>query len=306
MKDFAPFRFIAMIISLFLCIACSSDENPNTLAYEQQLNLSYGTHVNHQLDVYLPEGRDANTKVIIAIHGGGFITGERNDIITSVQTLIDRGFAVVNMTYRFVDTTGVFQDPIIHQPSDITIDDQLEDIKSALTFVSNRTSDWNVSDTNWAMFGHSAGATLSLLYVHGEHNENNQIKAVGNLAGALDFSFEDESQFDLLDPRLVEILYRAIGAEPVNENKLAYMAKSPFWVSYDNSNPEPTINIRAENDGLSADNGVAQFSAYTNMLNNKGVINKYIVIEGADHGFSTPGDWEETAHAMADFFEVNM
>lgn len=115
---------------------------------------------------------------------------------------------------------------------------------------------------------------------------------------------DDDSEFDLLDPRLVEILYRTIGAEPVNGNQLAYMAKSPYWVTFNDENPEPTINVRPENNDTGGGDidGDDKYITYTDLLNDKKVPNQYIVVEGADHGFSQTGKWQEAAQYLSEFF----
>lgn len=286
--------------------SCENDETgpPTELEYSEQLNLSYGPNERHKMDVYLPENRTSETKVVVAVHGGGFFTGKKEDINAPVAKLVSNGYAVININYRLVDTTGVFQEPLLHQPSVITIAEQLEDIRLAINFAMAESNDWKTSQTKWAMFGHSAGATLALLYTHSDSNTDGQIKAVGNLAGALDFGFQDESEFNLLDPRIVEILYRTIGAEPVNGNKLAYMAKSPYWVTVNDQDPEPTINILPENNetGGGSVDGESKYVAYTDLLNDRQVANQYIIVEGADHGFSQPGKWQEAAQHLSDFF----
>lgn len=295
------------VLVLVAFASCNNDDNDiyPELPYSEQLNVSYGPNELHKMDVYLPKNRTLETKVVVAVHGGGFIGGEKEDLDIPVEKLVENGYAVININYRLVDTTGVFQEPLIHQPSKITINEQLQDIGLAINFALGQSNSWVVSPHHWAMFGHSAGATLALLYTHGDHNSNEQIKAVGNLAGALNFGFQDESEFDLLDPRLVEILYRAIGAEPENGSQLAYMAKSPFWVAFNNENPEPTINLLPENDDTGSGTSVSedQFIAYRDLLNAKQVPNQYIVVLGADHGFSQPGKWQEAAQHLADFFE---
>jgi len=310
MKNLNLFLTKSLLIFVFITfISCNKDEtnDPNAqLEYSEQLNVSYGPNERHKMDVYLPENRTSETKVVVAVHGGGFFTGNKEDINMPVAKLVENGYAVININYRLVDTTGVFQEPILHQPSDITISEQLDDIGLAIDFALGQTNDWTVSQNKWAVFGHSAGATLSLLYTHSDHNNDGRIKAVGNLAGALDFSFNDESEFDLLDPRLVELIARAIGAEPINGNQLAYMAKSPYWVTFNDDNPEPTINIRPENDDLSPDGGADIFSAYTDLLNDKGGPNQYIIVLGADHGFSQAGKWQEAAQNLSDFFAVQI
>ncbi len=59
---------------------------------------------------------------------------------------------------------------------------------------------------------------------------------VGNWAGATNFAFNDESEAKLLDPKTAEVIYRAVGAEIKNENKLAFMTVSLLWVARSGKN----------------------------------------------------------------------
>jgi hypothetical protein len=126
----------------------------------------------------------------------------------------------------------------------------------------------------------------------------------GNWAGATNFAFTDESEADLLDPRLVEILYRAVGYEIKNENKLAYMSVSPYWVASGTS-AIPTINIRPENNAVSgADNSKPEYQKFTELLNSKSVPNKSVEVAGADHGFSKAGNWDLVISETDAFFRI--
>src|SRR5207244_2485392 len=75
------------------------------------LNISYGTHPEQIMDIYLPEGRNVTTtKVVILIHGGGW-SGGTKESIGFLGPLFYFGLnpkpAVVNMAYRL----GTIQSP---------------------------------------------------------------------------------------------------------------------------------------------------------------------------------------------------
>ena len=82
-------------------------------------NILYGEDekVNF-LDVYLPKNRSGKLPVIVSIHGGGWVYGNKDIMQFYCMSLAQKGFAVVNFSYRlapkykhptpFVDTNSVF------------------------------------------------------------------------------------------------------------------------------------------------------------------------------------------------------
>lgn len=287
-----------------LIMACNKDDKTPASEATVMKDVPYGAHSRHKMDVYLPENRSATTPVLVFLHGGGFVAGDKSDVQAQLQAFSVKGYAVVNMNYRLVDTAGIFQTPLVHQPSAIRIAEQLQDVQAAVRTASAKSEEWNVSSKRWFVAGHSAGATLAMLYAYSDLNEGGLIKAAANWAGATDFSFQDESQFNLMDPRLVEVYYRAVGYEPKNANKLAYMAVSPYWVVASGGMAKATINIRPENNELFNMPDVSKplYEAFTNVLTTKQVPNRHVEVAGADHGFSKPGNWDQVIRETDAFF----
>lgn len=291
-----------ILISFFL--SCKKDAEPAAEA-SILMNVSYGADTRQSMDVYLPAGRNANTPVLVLLHGGGFVAGDKLEFSSQAQKLSEKGFAVLNVNYRLVDIDGVLSVPMVHKPSAVKISDQLTDIQAAVNLAASKSGEWKFSSEKWVISGHSAGATLALLYSYGDKNTGTRIKAAANWAGATNFAFNDESEVALLDPRLVEVLYRAVGAEAKNANKLAYMAVSPFWLAFQGK-ARATINIRPESNAIGdlPDGSKNEYQKFTDVLNSKSVTNKWIEVAGADHGFSQAGKWDLVINETAAFFKA--
>lgn len=295
-------KWISFCALLLLAACTKKDENRETgMPQQVYLDQAYGSDARQQLDVYLPEGRKHNTPLLIFLHGGGFVAGDKKEVSHVAQLFLEQGYAVVNMNYRLVDSVGLRQKPILHRASTIRIAEQLADIRLALDYIAAHSGEWQLSSSHWILAGHSAGATLALLYAHGDQNSSRQIRAAANFAGATTFAFSDESELALLDPVLVEVLYRATGKEAINANKLAYMAISPYWVSNNSSNLVPVVNIRP-----SKDSGHDLYQAYTSLLSSKATANQYMVIEGAGHGFDPEGKWAEAISKASVFLKAEL
>ncbi len=270
--------------------------------HKSLIDISYGSHQRQKMDIYIPSTAGHKLPVVLAIHGGRLFKGKKEDLNASVMALVRNGYAVINMNYRLIDATGLYETPIPHLQSKVKMKDQLADIDAALAYVFKKSREWNLSREKWAIYGHSAGATLAILYGNGTFPNSSLISVIGNVAGMLNTSYEDESQVQFLNPLMVEVFYRAVGLEPINENKVEFDKFSPLWYTAHSDKAKPIINIRAEYDEAFPDAGIAQYDAYNQMLEDKKIPHEYKLIRGASHKFPESGKWDEVAQALADFF----
>ena len=67
---------------------------------ERKDNISYGAHKMNVLDVYRPKNATGKLPVIVSVHGGGWVYGDKELYQHYCMSLAQRGFAVVNFTYR--------------------------------------------------------------------------------------------------------------------------------------------------------------------------------------------------------------
>lgn len=267
-------------------------------------DVSYGTDPAQRFDVMLPAGRSDTTPVVFVVHGGGFVAGSRAEFDGQSRALFAKGLVVVNLDYRLVDTTGLLTLPPVHQASAVRIAQQVADIKAAIDRVAANAADWKIRTTRWAIVGHSAGGTLALLYTYnfGGHNSDGRVTVAGNWAGLTTFDYGDANALASLDPRIKELYFRAIGAELIEANGLAFMAHSPFWLAF-NGQARATINIRPEFNIIlqPPDVSAAEYASFTSVLNQKGVTNKFVFVPGADHGFGQPGNWQTVVDETSAF-----
>lgn len=302
-------------IYLFLCVtllftACKKEQQKDVnveIAAKDILDLSYGGNAAQKMDVYLPANRTANTKLIVFVHGGSFIEGDKSDFTTLVKELVKQNFAVVNMNYRLVDATGLFDTPVKHLESSVKIKDQVTDVSTVIDYVLTHAKEWQISESKIALAGHSAGATLSLLYSYDARNTN-KIKAVANLAGALDQTFSEIPDFLLqlfLPASVLEGGYRYTGYPVLAANDVHYRAISPLYVA--NANQKiPTLNVFPELNAVGdlPKQDRATFDAFTAKLNSLNVPNKFVQIAGADHEFTSK--FSLVLKEVVDYFNANL
>ncbi len=110
-------------------------------------NLSYGpVPVWNLLDIYRPRGTEGLLPVIFSMHGGGLFYGDKDLYQHYCMRLAERGFAVVNYSYRLV--------PDYPEPA------QLEDSFLAYRFMAEHANEYGLDLDNVFFVGDSAGAHL--------------------------------------------------------------------------------------------------------------------------------------------------
>lgn len=296
------FCFLVLSISMIACKKSSSQ----SLKTETKLNVSYGSNALQNMDVYLPANRNSETKVVVFVHGGSFIGGDKSEYTAIAEELNRRNFAVVNINYRLVDGSGLQTNPVTHKQSAVLIQHQVDDVSAAVDYAIAHADEWQVSKSRIAVAGHSAGATLGLLYSYGSKNTN-KVKVAANLAGALDQTFTDIPSFNLLPSYILEMGYRYTGFEVSVANEQYYKAISPLYVA--NSNQKiPTLTIFPENNAVGdlPKQGRATFDAFTTKLNQLSVPNKFVQIAGADHNFTKTGNIQLVFVELLAYLNANL
>ncbi len=303
-------KSIGVVLVIILFLACRKTEVPTyqtAATAEIMLDVSYGSDPKQKMDVYLPANRSSNTNVIIFIHGGSFIGGDKNEFNTQSKLLLSKGYAVLNVNYRLVDGTGLKDLPIpTHQESSIKVKDQVADVSSIVDYAISHAKSWVVSGKRIGIAGHSAGASLALLYSYDVRNTN-KIQAVSNIGGSLDLTFTDIPNYQFLPPFILEAGYRYTGKAIDPANEQLFKDISPLYTI--NANRLiPTINIFPQNNisiGFPKQD-ISVFNSFTAKLNDLKIKNQFVTIVGADHFLSRPEDWQFALNNTIAFFNENI
>ena len=168
-------RYVILLCLLFLVTLSGCRKSTTTvenLPYQERYNQVYGADTLQQYDLFLPEGRDHQTEIILVIHGGGWISGTKEEWNYYAQRFCDFGFAAISMNYRLANDS-------------IHYHEMLDDIDSMIMCVSRNIDKWGIGSGRIALFGYSAGGHLALLYSYSRDKERN-ISSVISLAGPTD------------------------------------------------------------------------------------------------------------------------
>mgnify|MGYP003876800217 CR=1 FL=1 len=160
---------LAMTFAILL-FATSCKKPSDSLVFK---DLNYGSNPRNKIDIHLPQQRDTATAMVLLIHGGGWVAGDKGDWSQEIiNEFLNSGYAVSSMNYRYAN--GDFHN-------------QINDIQQAIDFMRTKSSSWKISSTKFALIGASAGGHLALLYAHA-YDSLDVVKTVIPIVGPTDMT----------------------------------------------------------------------------------------------------------------------
>jgi arylformamidase len=135
-------QFLSMLVVLALAFSAEAQEIKRDIPYVE------GGHARQVLDVYSP--KDAkNAPVVFWIHGGGWQTGDKQDVQVKPQFFMERGFVFVSTNYRLLP--------------EVEIEIIFADVARSIRWVHEHIAEHGGDPTRLLVMGHSAGAQLAAL-----------------------------------------------------------------------------------------------------------------------------------------------
>ena len=159
----------------------------NSFLVAPKVSLSFGSESPSQvLDLYLPDDEYGPFPLILSIHGGAFMMGDRTWELTSVGDLLEAGFAVASVDYRL--------------SAEAPFPAAINDVKQAAAFLRRNASEWNLDPSFFVAWGRSAGGYLAAMLgvTTGQKTEfdtvgdDSSVSAVVDWYGPSDFLVMDD------------------------------------------------------------------------------------------------------------------
>ncbi|WP_433787718.1 alpha/beta hydrolase [Actinomycetospora sp. CA-101289] len=212
------------------------------------------------LDLYRPAGPGPHP-VVVWVHGGSWVRGERDDRTALNRWLADRGFAVVSVEYRLPPPAPVGEG-------------QRRDVAAAMAWAVAHAAEEDLDPQRLVLAGQSAGATLALS------------SAAGVLAGEYDVPRPRAvvAYYPVTDLRRIDrSLQDAVLGGAAAEHDAAVRAGSPA----DLVRPDlpPTLLVLGSADHFVFPDLVL---AYDRALRDAGVPGRLLEVPHADHVFDYP------------------
>lgn len=150
-------------------------------------NLVYGKLPDGRelhLDIFQPKGKKKPAPTVLIIHGGGWISGSKENMIPMAQALAKKGFVAVTVEYRLGREAPY--------PAGV------HDVKAAIRWLRAHAEDYGIDAEKVAAYGCSAGAHLASLLgttnkldIYDEHLWNQEqsasVQAILNIDGIVSF-----------------------------------------------------------------------------------------------------------------------
>lgn len=234
-----------------------------------------------KMDFYHPVGdRTGPAPLVIAIHGGAWISGDKKDMAGMCTALAQAGFAAATIQYRLA--------PASRWPS------QLDDVQAAVRALRARAKEFNIDPDRVAAAGASAGAHLALLLGSRDTRDtsaenptqSSRVKAVFNVYGPTDLSQDYE-------PNLANLISFQLMGKRLTEAGDAMKEGSPVtWIT---AKSAPVFTIHGTADRIVP---VKQAVRLDEVLREKKVEHIMRLIPDMDH--QNPMDKPEGAKAMTE------
>lgn len=173
------FFIAASILSALYPVSIAAHPHAARAEYESMLDIQYGEAPgkDNLMDLHLPKNRNSTTKVIVYVHGGSWVHGDKKEFppVLINELAGKQKYVVATINYRLVkDKKNTF-------PA------QIEDLKQAIAFLSSKAASLKFDGNSFALIGASAGAHLCLLYAYG-YDSAKQVKTVVDIFGPADLT----------------------------------------------------------------------------------------------------------------------
>ncbi|AZN63593.1 alpha/beta hydrolase [Acinetobacter johnsonii] len=150
--------------------------------YSVQENVAYGLRARHRLDLFRTQKPRENRPLIVFVHGGAWMHGDKKDYRFIGEAFAKEGFDVAVINY--------------HLAPEHIFPASIDDLSLALNYLNVHQLKYQISTEKVVLMGHSAGAfnVMSALY-HPKPYEiqcRSQISAIIGLAGPYHFDYKGD------------------------------------------------------------------------------------------------------------------
>ena len=145
MKSLLKGKLALLVLSLLICVTLRAEEPTHK-------NIKYGLHERNVFDLWLPNKKLFKTPLVIFIHGGGFVSGDKDSLRKypkTIEKLNKLGIAVAAINYRFLEHTSLQN--IMR-----------EDIGGFVQYIRYHAKTYKINKKYLMAMGSSAGGSASL------------------------------------------------------------------------------------------------------------------------------------------------
>lgn len=220
-------------------------------------------------DIFYPENSSQKYPGIILVHGGGWISGSKENERFLAQELASKGYVAMAINYSLSD--------------DAKYPAAVEDIEDALKFLKKNHKQFSLNKNKIAIGGNSAGAQLATLT-----GVKNRVQAIVNIDGIVSF----------IHPESEEGIYAAywLGA---TKSQSFQIWKEASPLEYVNKKTPPTLFINSSQPRFHAGR-----DDMMKLLKSYNIPTEYHEIKDSPHSFWLVQPWfDETLKYTVEFLD---
>jgi acetyl esterase/lipase len=246
------------------------------------------------LDVYQPEGPQKTRPVVILVHGGGWVGGDKKDFRPFAVPIAKAGYVVFSVNYRLV-TPGANKWPA-----------QLDDVQRAVRWIRANAAKYGIDPHRVGALGASAGGHLVALLGTRDTRDNSdtalakqssRVTCVVDLFGPTDFT---RAQSPAVSGVAVGLVANLIGKTPEQAPEL-YRDASP--IAFIDRKTVPFLIFHGTVDPLVP---LDQSQRMYDALKTAGIEAKFVKVEGEGHGFVKKENQEQFSREAMQFLNDHL
>lgn len=288
MKTRSPVSILTLLLLLASAMLAGAQNTPKNLPPDAEFlaDVAYvkDAHEHQKLDIAFSK-KGAPRPLLVWIHGGAFMGGDKAENYAVWGELMNKGYAVATINYRL---SGDAKWPA-----------QITDCKAAIRFLRAHAKDYNLAPTRIGVWGSSAGGHLAALvgtsgeakkFDIGENLEQSSaVSCTVDMFGPIDF--EKMPQYS--SPSSPEA--RMWGRSTADALDLAREACPVTYLSKDTP---PLLIFHGDADGVV---NISQSQLFSAALKKAGAPGEFITLPGVGH--SHVAVWMKERERILDFFQ---
>lgn len=245
-----------------------------------------------KLDIYYPSNnKQKKFPAVLLIHGGGWLTGSKENQRIMAQNLTLHGYVAITVSYRL----GL----------EATYPAAVNDIKDAIIWAKQKAKKYHINTTKIAILGASAGAQLATLVgvtpnniLYNVHKEiSNNVQAIVNIDGIVSFIHPEAAAESKKGKASMAGIW--LNGEK-EENFKIWKEASPL--EYVDKNTPPVLFINSSYDRFHAGR-----DDMIKILDSYNIYYKTFTLKNSPHSFWLVNPWfDETLTYVVDFLDINL
>ncbi len=276
------YAFILAVIAFFSSLFGLGNYGKVNTYYD----VHYGSSEREIYDLVVPKGAKGETNLLLMIHGGAWISGDKKGSRDSlVSQAADNGYCAAAINYTYVS-------------GKTDINYILDEITMALKSIKEKGAELGISINKVALYGHSAGGNLSLLYAYSRAQEA-PVKPVAVFGMSAPTDLTDIQSYidgDFDEKTAYELFSAACGymfTKETFEEARPYLEKvSP--VTYVTPSSVPTVLAHGKKDTTVS---FSQSEKLDVLLTQNGIKHEFVVFP--DSGPDLAGDYGQSSRVYS-------